>query len=106
MTFCDLGNGAARIDYGAFAVEVREGCIAVFSAADFVLENRIGQPGNHLPDVLSCGEKDLWLCYGGAEYGIALRQGTFESPARARSENGKIEAAITVRGKWNGSGRS
>ena len=99
MTFCDLRDGAARVDYGAFGVEVREGRIAVFSDGDFVLENRIGQSGNHLPDVLSCGEKDLRLCYGGAKYGLTLRQGTFNGPARVRSENGKVEAEIIVRGE-------
>lgn len=52
-------------------------------------------------DMPSCGSKDLRLRYGGAEYGIALRQGTFDGPTRVRSENGKVEAAIVVRGEVN-----
>ncbi|MBQ3707883.1 MAG: hypothetical protein II889_08235 [Clostridia bacterium] len=96
MTFTDLGNGAAHVDYGSFAVLLSEDGLAVESDADFTLAYRFGKTDDHMPAVVSCGGKELRLSYHGAEYGIALRAGTFASPVLVRSENRRAEAVFAV----------
>ena len=94
MRFEDLGNGEARIGYGSFAVILREDGFRIEAAEDFRLEARIGRYDDHMPELVSAGERKLILRYMGTEYGIALTAGSFEGPAEVRSENGAVEAAV------------
>lgn len=94
MTFEDLGNGEARVGYGAFSVLLREDGLRIESDADFRLEYRIGRTDDHMPAVVSAGERELILRYDGADYGFALKAGSFDGPTAAVSENGAVEAVV------------
>ena len=94
MTFEDLGNGCARVGYGAFFVLLREDGFRIESEEDFRLEYRIGRYDDHMPAVISAGERELILRYMDRNYGFALQSGTFDGQTAAASENGAIDALI------------
>ena len=94
MTFTDQGGNCAKIDYGSFSVLLREDGFTVESDGDFALVYRFGKEDDHMPAVVSHGERELTLTYGGAEYGVRLSCGRFRSVVSARSEDGKLSVSV------------
>ena len=94
MMFTDLGKGCAKVEYDAFSVLLREDGFTLESDGEFNLVYRFGKDNDHMPVVVSCGEKELILHYAGTKYGLRLSEGKLESVLSACSENGKISVSV------------
>ena len=92
MTFTDTGDGTAEVTYGPVRVSLFESGLSITADRDFILENRIGKDGNHLPKVLSCDESYLALSYHGTEYTVRLANGIFHGAKEIESEDGTVTA--------------
>jgi hypothetical protein len=95
MEFTDNGNGAATVKYGDLRFELYEDGFKIISGKQFVLENRIGIDGEHLPDVVKCEDKCLSLSYKNTPYSINLKKGCFIDSAKITSEQGEIEFSFS-----------
>jgi len=77
MTFEELGSGCARVTFGEAVFELNESGITIRAAKPFVLENRIGVDGGHLPTTIARTEDTLTLSYRGVQYSVRLAKGRF-----------------------------
>lgn len=95
LEFTDLGGGSAKLTYGDVAAELSENVLKISAPAPFVLENRIGKDGGHLPTVVSQNENEIVLDYNGTEYKITLSKGSFKDSLHVTSDEcGVVEAVI------------
>ena len=94
LQFTDLGGGAARADYGTYQIILRPDGILIRSERDFTLEARVGQSGNHLPDVVRRDARTVALNYRGTRYALSLEKGSFAGESAARSEDGELHILI------------
>ena len=94
MTFSDIGNGSARIDYGSFSVVMSEYGFCLESDRPFTAEYIFGKKDAHMPEIMSSSERKLTLSFKGATYGLELTEGRFCSALKASSENGRIETLV------------
>jgi len=94
MSFTDLGDGKARVEYGPVTVELREDGFTITADKPFVAENRIGVYNDHMMQVEKLTENAISLSYRGFGYGLAVSGGSFvRADAIASAEN---EITITV----------
>ena len=91
MKFEDVGNNCAKVTYGDFVIDLNENGFKITGDTEFVFENRIGTPGNHLPETVSVDNKALNLKYAGVSYQVKLVSGTFDGERVIKSENNVIE---------------
>ncbi|MBR4748680.1 MAG: hypothetical protein IK083_03790 [Abditibacteriota bacterium] len=94
LAFRDNGDGTARVDCGAFSFLLREDGFTVGSDGEFSLAYLFGRSDDHMPEPVYCGEKELIVRYGAAEYGLALEKGRFSGPLSADAEDGLIACRI------------
>ena len=96
MQFEDLGGGSMRLTYAPMTVMVTDNRIRIEGPKDFSLDLRRGSD-DHLPTINALTEKDLSLSYSNTSYQLHMNTGTLHSINRIHSENGVIEAEITVK---------
>ena len=94
LLFEDKGNGVAEVRCGGLIFTLEEAAVTIRGEADFVLAYRHGDTGAHMPEVVSCTEKQLTLRYLGREYGVRLTAGRLENALTVRAEDGVIRAEI------------
>lgn len=95
LKFTDLGDGSAKLTYGSVEVELSESELKITAPKPFVLENRIGKDGGHLPTIVSQSANEIVLDYTGTEYKITLIKGFFKDSLHVESDqSGAIEAII------------
>lgn len=96
MEFSDIGGGEAKVGYGNFEFKLESNRVSVSAEKDFSLVYLFGRKGKEIPEVLSCTERELTLCYLNRTYKIRLDAGAFASPTEIRSENGKITVSFVL----------
>ena len=96
MSFADLGEDSARVDYGAMSVLLTEYGMVFRGPDGFRLESRIAPNAQHVPQVAGMTEKMLTLRYAGVEYTVRLEKGRFADAQTILSENGEITAIFTA----------
>lgn len=94
MTFADLGEGAARADFGAVTAVLTENGMELRGPEGFRLESRIAIGSQHVPQIADLSDKILALRYAGVEYEIRLKKGRFADAQTILSEDGMISAAF------------
>lgn len=94
MSFADLGEGAAQVDYGALSIRLDEAGMQLRGPEGFRLESRIADGAQHVPQVVVLSERRLVLRYAGVDYEILLEKGRFADARTILSEGGAIEAVL------------
>lgn len=94
MSFTDLGDNRARVDYGELSFTLSESCVRVDSPVPLRLELRRGIDGGHTPTVRAVSQKRLDLSYLDTDYSLTLSRGKFLDSYLIQSECGVIEINI------------
>ena len=91
MTFTDNGDGSATVCFGDITAELQEDALILTAPKPFVLENRIGIDGGHLPEVRGLTDRELALSYCGVDYAVLAVKGTFLDSHTLSSEENVLE---------------
>lgn len=96
MVFEDAGNGTAVVTYGDIVVELQEDSVKITGTKPFVLENRIGIHGDHLPEVKNVTHESIDLTYNGMDYSVVLKAGKVFDKNTFCSEGNVMELVFRV----------
>ncbi len=98
MDFADLGNGHARVTFGALTFDLTDDAVEITADTDFTMENRIGKTDSpHLPVVENLTATGVTLSYNGTTYGLTAASGEFTSATTVKSVNRTVRLVIENR---------
>ena len=94
MTFSEPTEGVAKADFGSISIALSEKEISIFRKGGFKVQYRYSSKSDHMPKIISSGEKELNLLYDGTKYGFDLVFGKFTGPTEIISENDHITLTL------------
>lgn len=96
LNFTDLGEGKARLSYGDVVIDLQENGLKITASSPFILENRIGKDGGHLPQIVSLDNQQIVLSYNGTQYGCSLTKGILSDAYHILSDEGGTVEAVFI----------
>ena len=96
LEFVDNNDGSATVKYGDVTLNLYDNAIEITADKSFVLENRIGRDGDHMPSLRSVSDKRIDLTYKEADYSILATKGSFADRNTIVSEDNTIYLTFEV----------
>lgn len=90
MEFVDNQDGSALVRYGDVMVLLEENGIRISAPKPFLLENRMGIDGGHMPKEEKITSGEITLSYGGVSYPVFISKGSVLDARTVISEENQI----------------